>query len=89
MYATKTAYNGRLECLLWGVTSVNGKIAMPFGRAVSPYYFVKCIRQVIKYLRASNIQVTSYVDDFLLSASPLCIVHDKEFVLHTFDLASR
>ena len=43
---------------------------IPFGLAVSPYYFCKSIRQVIKYLRTQGIRISAYIDDFILAATP-------------------
>ena len=54
---------------------------IPFGLAVSPYYFCKSIRQVIKYLRTQGIRISAYVDDFILAATPEAVVRQRDFVL--------
>ena len=47
---------------------------LPFGWSGSPYFFHKCIRAVIQYLRSCHqLSVMAYVDDFLLASSPACI----------------
>ncbi len=54
---------------------------LPFGLAVSPYYFCKCIRQVIKYLRSIEVRISAYVDDFIQAAPPLDIVAERDLVV--------
>lgn len=58
---------------------------LPFGLAVSPFYFCKCIRQVITYLRSSGVRVSAYVDDFILAAQPQDAVSQRDFVLTTLE----
>ena len=42
---------------------------LPFGWSGSPYYFHKCIRVLIEYLRGTHqMSVMAFVDDFLLTA---------------------
>ena len=55
---------------------------LPFGLSVSPFYFCKCIRQVIKYLREADIRISVYMDDFILAASEDTIVSRKDFVFN-------
>ena len=44
--------------------------ALPFGLALSPRVFTKALRPVLAALRAQQLRVTSYFDDFLLLAAP-------------------
>ena len=44
--------------------------SMCFGLSASPYFFTKTLRPVIQYLRLQGLRVMTYVDDFLLCASP-------------------
>ncbi len=57
---------------------------IPFGLAVSPYFFCKTIRQVIKYVRATGIRISAYVDDFIQAGTVDSIGQEKDFVLRLF-----
>lgn len=57
---------------------------LPFGLVASPYYFHKCIRAVIEYLRGvKGLSVMAYVDDFLLTSSKYGISSDVNVLLDT------
>ena len=43
---------------------------LPFSLSCSPYYFNKCVRPVVEYLRCMGLRITVYVDDFLLAVEP-------------------
>lgn len=56
---------------------------LPFGLALSPYYFSKIIRPIIVYLRSQGIRVVAFVDDFLLMSEPSCFTDHLDQVLDT------
>ena len=41
----------------------------PFGLKLSPYYFCKILRPVVKHLRLSGLNIVVYVDDWIIGAS--------------------
>jgi len=41
-------------------------LALPFGLCCSNFFFVKCIRPVIAYLRRLGVRITVFIDDFLI-----------------------
>lgn len=57
--------------------------ALPFGLCCSPYFFNKCLRPIVTFLRAQGIRVVLYVDDCLIIARQSCIVDHRDFVLQT------
>ena len=57
---------------------------LPFGWSGSPYYFHKCIRVIIEYLRGVHqMSVMAFVDDFLLTGSESDILVKLEILLST------
>ena len=57
---------------------------LPFGWVGSPYFFHKCIRAVIEYLRGvKRLSVMAYVDDFLLTSTHSSIENDVEVFMQT------
>lgn len=59
---------------------------LPFGMVASPYYFHKCIRAVVEFLRDSGcLSVMAYVDDFLLTSSKARMTRDLQFLVNTLD----
>ena len=56
---------------------------LPFGLCCSPYCFSKVVRPVITYLRSIGLQVTVYVDDFLLAAEESCSADHIDQLIHT------
>ena len=57
---------------------------LPFGLAVSPYFFCKCLRQVAKFFRSQGIRLSVYVDDFIHAAPASQVTHQRDFMLQTF-----
>lgn len=39
---------------------------LPFGLSASPYFFQKCLRPVVEYLRSQGLKLVFYVDDCIL-----------------------
>ena len=61
-----------------------------FGCAISPYFFTKLLRPVVKYLRECNVRLILYVDDFLICGDLKKIFTDIELVKDTLiDLGFR
>ena len=58
---------------------------LPFGLSCSPYYFNKCLRPVVTFLRQQGIKVVLYVDDCLIIAPYALITDHRDFVLQTFE----
>jgi len=58
---------------------------LPFGLTCSPYYFHKCLRPIVTFLREQGIRVVLYVDDCLVIAPLSCITDHKDFVIQTFE----
>ena len=56
-----------------------------FGFALSPYFFYKCLRPVVAYLRTLNIRLVLYVDDFIVCSSESTIADDTDTVVHTLE----
>ena len=57
---------------------------LPFGWSGSPFYFHKCIRVIIEYLRSVHqMSVMAFVDDFLLTGSQSDIVGKLQILLDT------
>ena len=54
-----------------------------FGFSLSPYFFYKCLRPVVAYLRSLDIRLVLYVDDFLVCANRASITDHTDTVLHT------
>ena len=54
-----------------------------FGLCLSPYFFYKCLRPVVAYLRSLDIRLALYVDDFLICADKAHITDHTDTVLHT------
>lgn len=59
--------------------------ALPFGLSCSPYFFSKCLRPIVSFLRNQGIRVVLYVDDCLIVATKACIVDHRDFVLQTLE----
>ena len=63
----------------------NGKVykytVLPFGLCVSPYFFCKTVRPIIKFLRSIGVKVCVYVDDFIIAAVPSVIQKHRDIVL--------
>lgn len=57
---------------------------LPFGLSCSPYFFNKCLRPLVTFLRGQGIKVVLYVDDCLIVAPKSCITDHRDFVLDTF-----
>ena len=58
-------------------------VKLPFGLSLSPYYFTKVLRPVVKYLRSQGIRVVLYVDDFILLALPSRFTDHLDQLLNT------
>ncbi|XP_043217501.1 uncharacterized protein LOC122379391 [Amphibalanus amphitrite] len=57
---------------------------LPFGLQCSPFYFHKCIRAVVKYLRdVKSLSLMAYVDDFYLCSTKASIDRDLGVLLET------
>ncbi|XP_043199551.1 uncharacterized protein LOC122389279 isoform X1 [Amphibalanus amphitrite] len=57
---------------------------LPFGLVASPYYFHKCVRVVIEYMRGTErLSVMAYVDDFLLTSTKNRMASDVKIFLDT------
>ena len=56
-----------------------------FGFCLSPYFFYKCLRPVVKYLRTLDIRIALYVDDFLICSDKALITDHTDTVLHTLE----
>ena len=60
-------------------------VSLPFGFALSPYYFSKVLRPVVTYLRQLGVKLVLYVDDFLLCAKLSLVVDHTDLLLHTLE----
>ena len=59
---------------------------LPFGLQCSPFYFHKCIRAVVEYLRDTHsLSLMAYVDDFYLCSSKALIHHDVSVLMDTLN----
>ena len=58
---------------------------LPFGLSCSPYFFYKCLRPVVTFLRSQGIRIILYVDDCLIIAQRASITDHGDFVLQTFE----
>ena len=56
-----------------------------FGFCLSPYFFYKCLRPLVAYLRSLDIRLVLYVDDFLICAERARIRDHTDFVIHTLE----
>lgn len=56
-----------------------------FGFCLSPYFFYKCLRPVVAYLRSLDIRLVLYVDDFLICAERARIRDHTDLVIHTLE----
>lgn len=57
---------------------------LPFGWTCSPFYFHKCMRAVVQYLRGvKNLAVMVYVDDFFLCSSRKDMPRDLQVLTDT------
>ena len=54
---------------------------MPFGLTVSPRYFTKLLRPIVKLLRSQGIRLVIYIDDILIMATKGRIKKDTETVM--------
>ena len=57
---------------------------LPFGLYLSCFVFIKTFRAVLTHIRKNNIKCVSYVDDFCIIASELCINSDTNFIVNLF-----
>ena len=60
-------------------------VVAPFGLKLSPYYFCKILRPVVKHLRSSGLNIVVYVDDWLISANVDRIEDSKCIFLETIE----
>ena len=60
-------------------------VVAPFGLKLSPYYFCKILRPVVKHLRLSGLNIVVYVDDWLISANVDKIEDSKCIFLETIE----
>jgi hypothetical protein len=58
---------------------------LPFGFCLSPYFFAKILRPVVKYLRELGIRLSLYVDDFCICASVKEITDHTDLVVSTLE----
>ena len=59
---------------------------LPFGLQCSPFYFHKCIRAVVEYLRDTHcLSLMAYVDDFYMCSSKAMMPQDLRVLLDTLD----
>ena len=59
---------------------------LPFGLQCSPFYFHKCLRAVVEYLRdVHSLSLMAYVDDFFLCSSKDRSQHDLHVLLDTLN----
>ena len=56
----------------------------PFGLSVIGYYFNKCIRSVVEYLRLQDLRIIFFVDDGLLFANTTVVTDHIDTLLTTF-----
>ena len=56
---------------------------LPFGLALSPYYFCKILRPVVTYLRSLGLRIVLFVDDLILMSQPDCFTDHLDQILHT------
>ena len=56
-----------------------------FGFCLSPFFFYKCLRPVVAYLRSLDIRLVLYVDDFLICAEQALIRDHTDLVIHTLE----
>ena len=56
-----------------------------FGFCLSPYFFYKCLRPVVTYLRSLDVRLVLYVDDFLICAKETFIRDSTDTVIHTLE----
>ena len=60
-------------------------VVAPFGLKLSPFYFCKILRPVVKYLRTSGLNIVVYVDDWIISAKIADIEYAKCVFLETIE----
>ena len=60
-------------------------VVLPFGFCLSPYFFAKVLRPVVKYLRSQGVRLSLYVDDFLICASVSLITDHTDLIIDTLD----
>ena len=60
-------------------------VVLSFGFCLSPYFFAKVLRPVVKYLRSQGVRLSLYVDDFLICASVSLITDHTDLIKHTLD----
>ena len=58
---------------------------IPFGLNVSPFYFEKTLRPVVKFLRLQGLRLALYVDDWFLTAQPNDIIKHKDLLVNTLE----
>ena len=58
---------------------------LPFGLSVSPYFFCKTVREIIRFLRSQNVRLSVYCDDFLLCAAEADILNHRNRLLHLLE----
>lgn len=58
---------------------------LPFGFCLSPYFFAKTLRPVVKYLRQLGVRMSLYVDDFFICAKVKYITDYTDLVLNTLE----
>ncbi len=56
---------------------------LPFGLALSPYFFNKCLRPVLTFLRSQGLKLALWVDDFLHIAKESVTADRQDTLLHT------
>lgn len=60
-------------------------VVAPFGLKLSPYYFCKILRPVVKHLRTSGLNIVVYVDDWIISANVNQINHMRDVFIETIE----
>ena len=77
LYYTYLGFEFQRQWYVWCV--------LPFGLSCSPYFFHKCLRPIVTFLREQGIRVVLYVDDCLIAASKSFVTDHRDFVLQTFE----
>ena len=54
---------------------------LPFGLSLSPYFFGKCLKPIVTFLRAQGLRICCYVDDFLLMSTESQVFHHRDIVI--------
>ena len=56
-----------------------------FGFCLSPYFFYKCLRPIVEYLRSFDIRLSLFVDDWFICAEKHLFRDHVDTVIHTLE----